>query len=102
MAYTLNAENKEESKKQEEDNGGDMKALMRELMKGVVAQMQEDKDQKLSAAELESSCTLDGLLSQIQDDNDISDSLSQEDNDSDDDITALLQEEEEGDDDAQE
>ena len=44
-----------------------MKVLMRELMKGVVAQVQEDEDQK-SVAELESA--LNDLLSQVQGDED--------------------------------
>ena len=60
VGYTL------KSKKQDEDSG-DMKALMRELMKGVVAQVQEDEDQK-SVAELESA--LNDLLSQVQGDED--------------------------------
>ena len=59
VAYTLN------SKKQDDD--GDMKSLMKELMRGVVAQVQEEEDQK-SSAELESA--LSDLLSQVQDDED--------------------------------
>ena len=94
-----------------------MKALMRELMKGVVAQVQEDEDQK-SIAELES--TLNDILSQVQDDDGEDDGrLQQEDeggrlqDDEDDpvedgrlqdeenegdDLLALLQEEGDGDD----
>ena len=97
VAYTLNAEKQEESKKQADDDG-DMKSLMQELMKSFVAQVQEEEDQK-SSAELER--YLDGRLSQVQDDDDDSDVLKQENDDSNDGLLAFLQEEEEGGDDAQ-
>ena len=58
MAYTLKS-----SKKQDDDD--DTEAIMRELMRGVVAQVQEEEDQR-SSAELESA--LSDLLSQVQQD----------------------------------
>ena len=104
VAYTLN------SKKQDDD--GDVKALMKELMKGVVVQMQEEEDQR-SSAELESA--LSDLLSQVQEDDDDEGGREQDDDDEggrkqddddeggrkqddDDGLLALLQEEGEGDD----
>ena len=91
MAYTLNVE------KQEDDDNDNVKSLMKELMKGVVAQMQEEADQKSFA---ESQSTLNDLLSQIQEDENDSEALKQEDDDNDDNLLALLQEDEEGGDDA--
>ena len=104
LANTLNAEKQDESIKQEEtnkqeDEDGDMKSLMQELMKGVVAQVHEEEDQK-SSAELENS--LDGLLSQAQDDDDDGDALVQEGDDGNDNLLALLQDDVEGSDGAQE
>ena len=95
VGYTLKS-------KTQDDDGGDMKALMRELMKGVVAQVQEDEDQK-SVAELES--TLNDILSQVQDvggedgriqDNEDEDGRLQDEEDEGDGLLALLQEEENG------
>ena len=73
VAFTLNSK--------EQDDDGDVKALMKELMKGVVAQVQEEEDQR-SSAELESA--LSDLLSQIQEDDDDDDAQSQDDEDNDD------------------
>ena len=95
VGYTLKS-------KTQDDDGGDMKALMRELMKGVVAQVQEDEDQK-SVAELES--TLNDILSQVQDvggedgriqDNEDEDGRLQDEEAEGDGLLALLQEEENG------
>ncbi len=89
VAYTqLNAENQEESKKQEDDGGSDMKALMKELIKGAVAQVQEEEGRKLSFAELES--TLDSILLQGEEEGGDG-AQGQEDNDNGDDLLAFLQ-----------
>lgn len=93
VTYTLNTEKQETSMKQEDDNDNDVKAFMEELMKGVIAQMQEEDDQKL-ITEMQS--TLNDQLSQVQDDEDDGEVLKQDgDDNSDKDLLALLQEEDE-------
>ena len=96
VAYTLPT-------KEQDDDGGDVKTFMEDLMKGVVVQMQEEEDQQ-SSAELQSA--MRDLLVEVQDDDEDRDmsallqdesdeTKARKEDDDDDDILALLQGEEE-------
>ena len=81
VAYTLPT-------KEQDDDGGDVKTFMEDLMKGVVVQMQEEEDQQ-SSAELQSA--MRDLL--VEDESD--ETKARKEDDDGDDILALLQDEEE-------